>query len=174
MKSGGVIYLDRHVLGCNNGAISNFKLGLLDNDTKFQYTYGCAAGGDLKRIDLSKDTGSLTTPFVDMGDKEGQVSALEAHNVACANDEVLAQFKLHRGTGDGFNSHQYKYWCAKSNKTLKCRNDTTIPFTKSVDPGDLKLHHVKCLDSEALGSFQLVSSATDSTKRQYKYTCCRY
>lgn len=171
-EAGGVIYLDRHPLHCENGAINGFKLNVLNNGSDWQYQYSCVTGGDLAPIDVSKITNQKVTPYTTIGASEGQVSNLEPHNIDCGKDAVLQKFNLSRNQQD-FGEWQYKYWCAPSNNKLKCREATSIAMTKNDDPAKLRLLQVGCLENEALGQVQLVTSPTEPTKRQYKYKCCR-
>jgi hypothetical protein len=171
-ESGGVVYLDRHPLHCEDGAINGFKMNVLNYGSDWQYQYSCVTGGDLAPIDVSKTTNQKVTPYTTMGTNEGEVSNLEAHNIDCGKDAVLQKFHLHRNP-QNFGEWQYKYWCAPSNARLICRQASSIAMTKNDDPAKLRLLQVGCLENEALGQVQLVTSTKEPTKRQYKYTCCR-
>jgi hypothetical protein len=99
---GNVVYLDRHNVDCGKDSIlSQFNL-LRNGEEKYRYNYKC------KSSNKPLQCRDVTTTINDDGN--GNAVFLDRHDVVCADDEVLNQFKLVRPTDKTI---QYQYKCCK-------------------------------------------------------------
>jgi len=119
--NGYIIYLDRHELDCDKGAISYFRMfreykngGGTD---RVQYRYSCLNSSSIGKSSLAN------TPYNGYSGRH-TINSLDEHDVRCPDGQVLQKFKLSRNPkGDKI---RYDYKCAKAD-ILCCKSFSSTP-----------------------------------------------
>ena len=169
--TGGVTYLDRHLVDCaaNQRAITRFQLSSQHpqppaTNYMVRYAYSCCKLPDAV---CSSDQQTLTTdakPYLD------QSLSLKLHNVSCGNNGVLTQFKLVRN----ISTIAYEYKCCQAlpSQSLSCYSKATqLNGSGPKTIIYLDRHNVKCLNGYFMNSFILVVTGDQMS---YHYRCCKF
>jgi len=167
--NGYIIYLDRHELDCDKGAISYFRMfreykngGGTD---RVQYRYSCLNSSSIGKSSLAN------TPYNGYSGRH-TINSLDEHDVRCPDGQVLQKFKLSRNPkGDKI---RYDYKCAKAD-ILCCKSHSS----SMQDLGDKSVFYLDRqeagqLDSMywALAQFRLTSGSLGK-QINYSYKLCK-
>ncbi len=132
--NGATIYLDRHNVNCDIGALTSFHYKR-QGGTRFMYDYscinpiGCSGGcaGKIRVLDKKKCK-NMHTPFNILGKQYGKsTNFLDRHNLQCPVGMVMKGFKFQRKPPQV----TYLYTCCPA----KLKNCKTFK-TKPTDYGD--------------------------------------
>ena len=97
------IYLDRHNVDCSGSVLGGFRAVASYKPNKIRYDYSCKAAP-------SAVSWTCTDKSTNADQESKNFNYLDRHDVKCADDEVMSQFRLQR-VGDG--KFKYAYKCCK-------------------------------------------------------------
>ena len=162
---GGVIYLDRHLVGCENGALNQFKLYKTGN--RLQYKYKCVEGIPNHSLGTFKYAPFVTTV------KNADYRKLENINVDCGSKPV-GSFQLTRRITNNTNQWRdisYRYKCVNNDvNSSTCQTKATRASSNRSDADLLTSSDVSCGDNKVITQFKLKKDG--SNKFYYEYKCC--
>lgn len=156
---GNTIFLDRHHVDCETGALRSFHL-YRPKTNQIAYEYVCQKDWEGKGRQ-AKDTGWNV--------ESSAAIFLDRHDVTCG-DFPIRDFRLVR-SGNG--KFRYDYGCSDKKHGGACRKETT-PWNDE-NPGAfaniyLDRHHPDC-GNDVMTRFKLQRDGNG--KYQYQYTCCK-
>lgn len=157
--NGNAIFLDRHHVDCETGALRSFHL-YRPRGHQIAYEYICQKDWDAKGR-VAKDTGWNV--------ESDKTIFLDRHDVNCG-DRPIRDFRLRR---NGAGKFRYDYGCSdKKHSGKNCRKLTT-PWNDENGPVHrniyLDRHHPNC-GNDVMTRFKLQRDGKG--KYQYAYTCC--
>ena len=157
--NGNAIFLDRHHVDCETGALRSFHL-YRPRGHQIAYEYICQKDWEGKGR-VAKDTGWNV--------ESDKTIFLDRHDVNCG-DRPIRDFRLRR---NGAGKFQYDYGCSdKKHSGKNCRQLTT-PWNDENGPVHrniyLDRHHPNC-GNDVMTRFKLQRDGKG--KYQYAYTCC--
>ena len=164
-----VEHLDRQNVDCaNDGAMQQFQLGNVGDESYIEYDYKCA----MPLSKMESKTSTNATPFQDLK----TVEFLDRHTVECPEGSVLSRFQLQtkgNKNNDGRKVEaSYVFSCSTPMEGPRDRRDlhTEPQSWGNHDYRYLDRHNVVCDRNEALQMFQLYRPGDDNLA--YKYRCC--
>lgn len=157
--NGNAIFLDRHHVDCETGALRSFHL-YRPKGHQIAYEYICQKDWEGKGR-VAKDTGWNV--------ESDKTIYLDRHDVNCG-DRPIRDFRLRR---NGAGKFRYDYGCSdKKHSGKNCRKLTT-PWNDENGPVHrniyLDRHHPNC-GNDVMTRFKLQRDGKG--KYQYAYTCC--
>jgi len=155
---GNTIFLDRHHVDCETGALRSFHL-YRPRGHQIAYEYICQKDWEGKGRH-AKDTG--------WNQESSAAIYLDRHDVNCG-DKPIRDFRLVR---DGRGKFRYNYGCSDKKHSGKCTNKTT-PWNDENRGKYMNIfldrHHPNC-GNDVMTRFKLQRNGKG--KYQYAYTCC--
>lgn len=156
---GNTVYLDRHQIDCETGALRSFHL-YRPRHNQLAYEYVCQKDWDAKGR-IARNTG--------WNQESWRSIYLDRHNVECGAHPIR-DFRLIR---NGKGRFMYVYGCSDKKHSGKCYGKST-PWNTEGNHRNIYLdrHHPNC-GNDVMSRFKLQRRGGKHRKFRYDYTCCK-